>query len=92
MKSKPNISVVINVRNEAEHLNRCLKSIKDLANEIVIVDMKSTDNSVAIAKNYGAYGIELYVACLLIYWGLSLVIEQAFLRMESYLDRGRLKA
>ena len=44
------------------------------------------------AKNYGAYGIELYVACLLIYWGLSIIIEQAFLRMESYLGRGRLKA
>jgi glycosyltransferase involved in cell wall biosynthesis len=31
MKSKPNISVVINVRNEAEHLDKCLKSIKDFA-------------------------------------------------------------
>jgi glycosyltransferase involved in cell wall biosynthesis len=54
MKSKPNISVVINVRNEAEHLIRCLKSIKDFADEIIVVDMKSTDNSVAIAKEFGA--------------------------------------
>jgi glycosyltransferase involved in cell wall biosynthesis len=54
MKSKPNISVVINVRNEAEHLSKCLKSIKDFANEIIIVDMKSTDNSVTVAKSYGA--------------------------------------
>lgn len=54
MKSKTSISVVINVRNEAEHLTKCLKSIKDLADEIIIVDMKSTDNSVMIAKSFGA--------------------------------------
>jgi glycosyltransferase involved in cell wall biosynthesis len=54
MKSKPNISVVINVKNEAEHLAKCLKSIKDFVNEIIIVDMKSTDESVSIAKEYGA--------------------------------------
>lgn len=62
-----------------------------LAYTIGFIDLLGRTNLI-IAKNYGAYGIELYVACLLIYWGLSLVIEQAFLRMESYLDRGRLKA
>ena len=62
-----------------------------LAYTIGLIDLLGRRNLI-IAKNYGAYGIELYVACLLIYWGLSLVIEQAFLRMESYLDRGRLKA
>lgn len=62
-----------------------------LAYTIGLIDLLGRTNLI-IAKNYGAYGIELYVACLLIYWGLSLVIEQAFLRMESYLDRGRLKA
>ncbi len=54
MKSKVNISAVINVRNESEHLNKCLKSIKDLVDEIIVVDMKSTDNSVTIAKSFGA--------------------------------------
>lgn len=62
-----------------------------LAYTIGLIDLLGRTNLI-IAKNYGAYGIELYVACLLIYWGLSLVIEQAFLRMESYLNRGRLKA
>lgn len=62
-----------------------------LAYTIGLIDLLGRTNLI-IAKNYGAYGIELYAACLLIYWGLSLVIEQAFLRMESYLDRGRLKA
>ncbi len=54
MKPKINISVVINVRNEAEYLSKCLNSIKDIADEVVIVDMKSTDNSVEVAKSFGA--------------------------------------
>jgi glycosyltransferase involved in cell wall biosynthesis len=54
MQSKPNISVVINVRNEAENLSKCLRSIADFADEIIVVDMKSTDNSVAVAKEYSA--------------------------------------
>ncbi|MDD4938449.1 MAG: glycosyltransferase family 2 protein [Candidatus Shapirobacteria bacterium] len=54
MKSKTLISVVVNVRNEAENLAKCLRSIKDFADEIIVVDMKSTDNSVAIAKSAGA--------------------------------------
>lgn len=62
-----------------------------LAYTIGLIDLLGRTNLI-ISKNYGAYGVELYVACLLIYWGLSFLIEQAFLRMESYLGRGRLKA
>jgi len=54
MKSKVTISAVINIRNEAEHLSKCLKSIKDLVDEIIIVDMDSTDNGATIAKSFGA--------------------------------------
>ncbi|HRS22847.1 MAG TPA: glycosyltransferase family 2 protein [Candidatus Woesebacteria bacterium] len=54
MANKPLISAVINVRNEADNLDKCLKSIKNLVDEIVVVDMHSTDNSVAIAQKYGA--------------------------------------
>lgn len=54
MSKKPTISVVINVRNEAENLERCLKSIKNFAQEIIIVDMHSSDDSVSIAQSYGA--------------------------------------
>lgn len=48
------ISVVINTRNEEKNLPRLLSSVKDLADEIVVVDMFSTDNTVAIAKKAGA--------------------------------------
>lgn len=54
MKPKINVSAVINVRNEAQHLSKCLKSIKDFVDEIIVVDMHSTDDSVAIAKSYNA--------------------------------------
>ena len=62
-----------------------------LAYTIGLIDLLGRTNLI-ISKNYGAYGVELYVACLLIYWALSFLIKQAFLRMESYLGRGRLKA
>ena len=49
---RPHISAVINVRNEAKNLNKCLKSISDFADEIIVVDMHSTDGSIEIAKKY----------------------------------------
>ena len=42
------------MKDEEKVLDRCLMSIKDLVDEIVIVDTGSTDRSVEIAKNYGA--------------------------------------
>ena len=54
MSNKTLISVVINVRNEAENLDKCLKSVKSIADEIIVVDMHSSDNSVEIAKKYNA--------------------------------------
>ena len=47
------ISVVINTRNEEENLARCLSSVS-FADEIVVVDMQSTDKTVEIAKSHGA--------------------------------------
>lgn len=54
MKKQPLISVVINTRNEASTLEKCLKSVKNFAQEIIVVDMESTDDSLKIAKKYGA--------------------------------------
>lgn len=49
-----NISVVINTWNEEKNLPRAIASIKDLASEIVVVDMESTDKTKEIAKKLGA--------------------------------------
>jgi glycosyltransferase involved in cell wall biosynthesis len=48
------LSVVLATFNEEKNLPDCLESIKDLAQEIVIVDGTSTDNTVEVAKKYDA--------------------------------------
>ena len=48
------LSVVLAVFNEEDVLGKCLESVKDLADEIVIVDGGSTDKTVEIAKRFGA--------------------------------------
>jgi len=51
---KEQLSVCMIVKNEEHCLANCLESIKDLANEIIIVDTGSTDNTIRIAKKFGA--------------------------------------
>jgi glycosyltransferase involved in cell wall biosynthesis/Tfp pilus assembly protein PilF len=46
------ISVCLIVKNEEKYLDNCLKSIKDVASEVIIVDTGSTDRTVEIAKRY----------------------------------------
>ena len=48
------ISIIVNTWNEEENIKRCLESVKDLASEIIVVDMYSSDKTVAIAKKFGA--------------------------------------
>ena len=52
------ISTVIITFNEQRNLARCLESVKDIADEIIIVDSSSTDNTKAIANSYNARVIE----------------------------------
>ncbi|MGK9477100.1 tetratricopeptide repeat-containing glycosyltransferase family 2 protein [Melioribacter sp. OK-6-Me] len=42
------------VKNEEKYLKDCLESVKNIVNEIVIVDTGSTDNTISIAKEYNA--------------------------------------
>lgn len=51
---KPNLSITIATHNEEANIGKCLESIKDIANEIIIVDGQSTDNTIKIAKKYKA--------------------------------------
>lgn len=52
------LSIVLAVYNEELNLAECLTSIKDLADEIVIVDGGSNDKTVEIAKKFGAKVIQ----------------------------------
>lgn len=48
------LSVVLATRNEEENITRCLKSVKDIADEIIVFDEYSTDNTKKIAESLGA--------------------------------------
>ena len=48
------ISLVMIVRNEESTLARCLESVKEIVDEIVIVDTGSQDKTKEIAKSFGA--------------------------------------
>ena len=50
--SEVRISVVINTYNARQHLAKVLESVKDF-DEVVVCDMESTDDTVAIAEQYG---------------------------------------
>lgn len=51
---KVSLSVCMIVKNEDQFLDDCLKSIREVADQIVVVDTGSTDNTVAIARSHGA--------------------------------------
>jgi tetratricopeptide (TPR) repeat protein len=50
----PKLSVCLIVKNEEKFIGQCLKSIRELAAQIVVVDTGSTDRTVEIAKEHGA--------------------------------------
>ena len=46
------ISVVISAYNEEKNIKECLESVKDLADEIIVVDNSSNDKTEEIAKQF----------------------------------------
>ncbi len=54
MAKKVNLSLCMIAKNEEKLIGKCLESVKDIADEIILVDTGSTDGTVGIAKGYGA--------------------------------------
>jgi glycosyltransferase involved in cell wall biosynthesis len=50
----PTLSVILITRNEEANLADCLASLEGIAQQIVVVDTKSSDQTLEIAKSYGA--------------------------------------
>lgn len=48
------LSVVIITFNEENNIGNCIQSVKNLADEIIVVDSFSTDRTIEIAENMGA--------------------------------------
>jgi glycosyltransferase involved in cell wall biosynthesis len=48
------LTAIVLTLNEAQHLERCLRSLRELATEVLVVDSGSTDQTAAIALRFGA--------------------------------------
>ncbi|MDR2842334.1 MAG: amino acid ABC transporter permease [Spirochaetaceae bacterium] len=59
-----------------------------LAYTIGLIDMMGQGNLI-IARNYGSYTIETYITLAVIYWVLTIIIEQSFLAIERHLSKGK---
>src|SRR5690349_3567566 len=46
------VSVVVSAYNEETKIEDCLKSVKEIASEIILVNSSSTDRTVEITKKY----------------------------------------
>lgn len=53
-KSAPTLSLCMIVKNEEKFLGQCLESVKDVVDEMIIVDTGSEDKTIQIAESYGA--------------------------------------
>jgi hypothetical protein len=51
---KPGLSLCMIVKNEHDHLARCLRSAAPIVDEMVVVDTGSRDDTIAIARRMGA--------------------------------------
>lgn len=49
---KPSLVVALIVKNEAQNLDECLKTVEGWVDEIVILDSGSSDNTEEIARRY----------------------------------------
>ncbi len=49
-----NLSVVLATKNEEANISDCLKAVKQIADEIIVVDEYSADKTIEIARKYGA--------------------------------------
>lgn len=54
LPERPRLTVCLITKNEETFLPRCLKSVENLAGQIVLVDTGSTDRTLEIAQQFGA--------------------------------------
>lgn len=57
MAKKPTLSVILITNNEANNILECLASVR-FADQIVVVDSGSTDNTVELARSAGAHVVQ----------------------------------
>ena len=70
--------------------NSLLALIKEgaLGYTIGLIDIMGKANLI-IAANINAHALEVYIALSIIYWAVSIIIEQIFLKLEKVLSKGK---
>lgn len=70
--------------------NGLLELLKEgsLAYTIGLIDVMGKANMI-IASNYNSHALEIYIALSIIYWVLSIAIEQLFLKLEKMFSKGK---
>jgi len=56
---KSTLSLCMIVKNEEKHLAACLRSVRDIVDEMIVVDTGSTDRTMEIARVFGAKVFEV---------------------------------
>jgi glycosyltransferase involved in cell wall biosynthesis len=54
------ISVLIAVKNEERNLGHCLDSLRGWADEVVVIDSQSSDDTVVVAQSHGATVVQFH--------------------------------
>ncbi|WP_068675447.1 amino acid ABC transporter permease [Oceanobacillus sp. Castelsardo] len=70
--------------------NSLLELMKEgaLAYTIGLIDVMGKANLI-IAGNYNSHALEIYIGLSIIYWILSILIEQFFLKLEKVFSKGK---
>lgn len=58
-KARAKVSVLVPVKNEANNLRRCLPALA-WADEVIVVDSQSTDETVSVAVQHGASVVQFH--------------------------------
>lgn len=78
---------VVSLPNLGNSLIALLKE-GSLAFTIGLIDVMGKGNLI-ISMNFGAYALETYIALAIIYWVLTILLEQLFKRIEKHFSKGR---
>jgi glycosyltransferase involved in cell wall biosynthesis len=77
------VTAIITTRNEQINIEKCLRSIRDLVDQILVIDSESEDGTVAVARRYadGVYNLT-YVHGAVIPWIFQWGLDNLPIRNE----------